>query len=170
MTDDELNDTIHESVDQSIYIEIDWQQYYEDFCEAHGKYPILHNSRLLFPDGWTYSIDDYAGPEWPPPDNPVELARLRLIYYQRRLDIVQEELRNMTTILHNIEDLQRVKSVQLKQTIATFDEATNNIKSETVPISTVLVKKRIEWLSKDVDNCKSTINSLSSIINPLTIS
>lgn len=79
---------------------IDWAQYFRDFCGVHGR-PLAHpdGERVLFPDGWTYSIRSHRGPEWPPPDDPKQRWTLVLTYWRlfrlgvrRELAAAREEL------------------------------------------------------------------------------
>lgn len=75
--------------------DIDWQQYFKDFSAAHGGEPVAHEGRLLFRDGWQYSIeggDAEFHQEFPPPQEVAEQARLQRFYWKRRLWIVKQDL------------------------------------------------------------------------------
>ena len=67
--------------------------YLEAFCWEHGA-PVPHaedTSRLLFSDGWTFDALDPAGPAYPPPSDPMEVKRLRRLYYETRAAVVARE-------------------------------------------------------------------------------
>lgn len=145
-------------------IEIDWEQYFQDFCEKHGKYPIMYKGTYLFPDGWRYSSTDFAGPEWQPPMDEKELAELKLYYYNRRYNIIEQELAATQITLENITNLQRVKDVPLKQRILVHDEESGLVRSEVRTIDTLMIEKRIKWLVEDKNECWRMIDKLRNTI------
>lgn len=63
---------------------VDWREVWLEFCRQHGGSPMFHKGRLLFGDGWQYSASDYRGPAQPPPEDPVALRNLLLVYWKRR--------------------------------------------------------------------------------------
>lgn len=67
----------------AIHSTLDWKAYFHKFVEAHGE-PIRFDGRLLFRDGWGYAMN-HAGPEFPPPDDPKRLKRLRRQYWDKQL-------------------------------------------------------------------------------------
>lgn len=143
----------------ALEIEIDWPQYFRDFCEKHGQYPVLYNSTLLFPDGYRYSASDYQGPEWAPPDDPTELNKLRQKYYSRRLLIVREEHRKMDGWLKDIINLQRNLSCPLSQRVTTKDDE-GKLLIQSYKLDMVVLNKRLEWLAQDIKDCENMLVSL----------
>lgn len=91
---------------------IDWPAYYEDFCHEHHD-PVEYGGRLLFEDGWTYSAFDYAGPEWPPPEDEGKLKGLKIRYWSLRKKIVVAEVQSLQTRLRAVDGLQSGKSLPL---------------------------------------------------------
>lgn len=102
-------------------IELDWEDYFRDFCAAHGR-PIELEGRLVFPDGWTYSATDYEGPEEPPPIGPNDCRALRLKYWKERYRIIRVELMEAWAEQKYLKQLQAVKSIPLKQAHAIPDD------------------------------------------------
>jgi hypothetical protein len=78
--------------------DLQWRPYFLKFCEQHGD-PVTVGPRLLYPDGFQYSSDSYSGPEWQPPDDPEELQRLVLMYWQVRRGGLQERLTQLRRII-----------------------------------------------------------------------
>lgn len=154
-----MDESILSDTTPQISIEIDWEQYFKDFCEAHGKYPVVYSGVLLFPDGYRYSISDYQGPEYAPPSDKKELKTLQLIYWNRRLSIVDKEHKELDTYIRSVEDLQRRKSVPLKQR-QVFKNEDDQIVSKSNVIDLTYIRKRLQWLAKDVDECRKMISEL----------
>src|SRR5262245_41862310 len=70
---------------------VDWRAYFLAFMEVHGKNPVEVNGKLLFPDGWQYSRNNHAGPEYPPPADPDQHRGLRIVYWKKRREIVETQ-------------------------------------------------------------------------------
>jgi hypothetical protein len=139
-----------------IRIEIDWEQYFKDFCELHGKYPVMFDGVLLFPDGWRYSSTDHMGPEYPPPKNPRQLNSLLIVYWERRREIVEVEYRNLRGYIEDIENLQRNRSASLAQTVE-YVNGDGEMMRDTQKLDLGMLRKRLEWLHKDALECHSML-------------
>lgn len=151
-----LYDTIVPPQSTPFEIQIDWEQYFKDFCEAHGKYPVVHDELFLFPDGWRYSTSDYMGPEFPPPTDPEHLCSLQLAYWQRRRQIVRDEFHRVNEILKQVRELTRVKSVPLKQSILSPDD-NGQLLASTTEVDTTLIEHRVTWLLNDLKQCDEKV-------------
>lgn len=140
-------------------VEIDWPRYFRDFCAAHGGNPVAVGGKdsviLLFADGWTHSATDHAGPEWPPPDDPEQLRKLKLLYWQTRRQMVSSELTALERALRGLEQLCSVKStapIHLTVRKLVTDESTGagRIEARSVRAGPDLWKGRIEFLRGDL--------------------
>lgn len=157
------------SSDQSFEIELDWETYFNEFCNKHGKYPVVYGKDkqlLLFPDGWTYSIDSYDGPEFPPPSDPYQLALIQHYYWNRRQRIVKLDLISITSDWNYLKDIQRSKSQSLYQTIQYTNEE-GKIIQENKALDLTQMQKRKEWLENDLKNCKTMVEKYQKTITEL---
>lgn len=155
----ELNGSITEDTnDLAFYqpsIELDWERYFQEFCNAHGKYPVIYGDEelLLFCDGWMYSSTDYAGPEYPPPKDKRQLAELQLYYWKRRLRIVKREHGNLESMIAQLLIAESSRSLPLYQrTEFTGDDGKSVVVSDKLDFT--LVRKRRKWLENDIENCR----------------
>ncbi len=65
-------------------LRLDWFSYWNAFRDAHGGDYVEFEGVLLFRDGARYGKSyDYRGPEQQPPDDPVELKRLKSEYWRK---------------------------------------------------------------------------------------
>ena len=158
MESDSPDDTLLED-GPGLEVELDWEAYFKDFCNAHGKYPVVAGDLLLFPDGWRYSSTDHAGPEYPPPTDPDRLNQLLRSYWLRRYDIVRREYRRVDALYSSLRNLQSGKSVTLKQRVS-FRDDDGQVRTSAEPVNLTLLEKRIEWLNTDVDTCLSKLKEL----------
>ncbi len=141
-------------------IELDWEQYFRTFCEAHGRYPVMYGGMLLFPDGWMYSSTDYEGPEYPPPkDNPTALKALSLHYWQRRYEIVSGQYNELRRIVTGLEQLQLARSSALQQRISYRDDEGKLVNSAT-PLDMDSLSIRLSWLKDDTTQCINKLKAL----------
>lgn len=117
---------------------LDWKAYYRRFSEAHGGNPIVYKGRQLFRDGWTYSLNDYAGPEWPPPADPKELLTLQKVYYYTLWNRAQNELMALRSRYDAIKGLQETKSVPLQQSV--------EVRDNEAPVGKQVSKHTQDWV------------------------
>lgn len=129
---------------------IDWKQYFQDFCELHGGFPMTVGERLAFADGWTYAKNDYRGPEWPPPEDPRELWELIRAYWKLRRRAVRFELFRARETHAGIEEAMRARSAPLTTYSQVVDEETGRATVVRAPLSTDEVRHHIEWLEDDL--------------------
>ncbi len=94
-------------------IELDWPAYYEEFKRAHGD-PIQWKGRLLFRDGWSYSLSDYKGPEYKPPTGQ-RLEDLKLIYWRIYAVLVTRELTQLEATIEGLRYFQTQRDVPLQR-------------------------------------------------------
>lgn len=97
-------------------IKLDWRAYFLKFIEVHGE-PMKVGGRLLFQDGWQYSIDDYQGPEYPPPVGRGQLCRLQLTYWENRRDRLAVEVLSLTGRIGALKGWQHGRSLPLQQRV-----------------------------------------------------
>jgi hypothetical protein len=99
-----------------------WQLYFYEFCEKHGR-PMQLWGVQVFPDGFTYSATDYAGPEWRPPNDPHELRKLLLGYWSKLASLCKIELKKAERELANIELTQAERAAPLQHEWGEWDAA-----------------------------------------------
>ena len=116
----------------SLQIKLDWKAYFRIFCDTHGGFPMPDRGRLLFPDGWTYSNTDYAGPEWPPSENEEERLKVVIRYWVLRKKLVREEYSLRVSILESLVSTVATHSCPLQRTTQGFMESDSG---ERIPIS-----------------------------------
>lgn len=137
----------------SIDIDIDWVQYFKDFCEVHGKYFVVYESDwLLFQDGYRYSAQNYEGPEIPPPTDPAQLIQIQVFYWERRRRIVRLEHRRVVNYKRELEELQSVKSAPLSRRV-TFRDDDGKIVNSNTRLDLSILERRIRWLESDIQEC-----------------
>jgi len=124
---------------------IDWKAYYQRFREEHG-HGVEYKDRVLFADGWMYSLTDYKGPEYHPPNDVQQLRHLQLNYWTIRLKIVSDEHNGLKIKLEGLRRLQEKKSIPIE------DEETDFIPD---------VQGRFDWLTADIEFCNEHIQDLS---------
>lgn len=137
---------------------LDWRAYFEAFCEAHGKWPVMWGHRLLFQDGWTYAATSHQGPEWPPPSDKFQLQALKRIYWTRRRMIVSAELEELRETLTDWRQAQAMRAVPLKQSRVEKDEEGRRVVVEDLDFKGMQL--RIDWLRKDVEECDEKLKGL----------
>lgn len=136
---------------QAPQVELDWVAYYERFKEIHGD-PVKWRGRLLFRDGWTYSSTDYAGPEWPPPTDAIELMRMRRAYWVLRKRVILVELEQAKAMAEGLRLLQLAKSAPLQQRIQTVDENGQAV-TTSIEVESRYGADRVEWLRGLLAEC-----------------
>lgn len=142
-------------------IKIDWRLYFREFCEQHGKYPLLIDGRLFFPDGWSYSASNYEGPEYPPSKVPDTLRRVLLAYWKRRKKIVNHEVSIVKDRIEDLRNLQSVKSLPLQQVVRYYDVEANKYITQRLGIDIESLHSRLAWLLKDYEECTKELERVS---------
>jgi hypothetical protein len=158
--------------EQPFSIKLNWKAYYKAFVEVHGE-PLIYGGRQLFPDGWGYSLSDYAGPEWPPPTEPLELAKLQICYWKRRLAIAMLERRNRQADLDNLVQMQAARPIPLVHTVTLRDDEGRIVVNDkgrpersnyTLDVGLQGLQYRLDWLDEDIQRCRERLAELSPII------
>lgn len=145
-----------------VHVEVDWKAYFEAFREAHGKFPLYYRGKLLFPDGWSYSATDYAGPEWPPPEDPVAAKNLRRMYWRLRRNAVRQEIPPARLQIEQIKQLIATHSVVPLKRVTYWDreggkDGAGTYVSEVRPVSLDDALARLAWLEDDLALCELKI-------------
>lgn len=142
---------------QPLEIQLDWEAYFIEFCNKHGKYPVVYGKEkqlLLFPDGWTYDAINYEGPEYPPPKDKYQLARLQFYYWSRRYRIVKLELITVESDLNYLTDIERSKSLPLQQVIE-YQTEDGKVNRNSQQLDLTALRQRKTWLEGDKRNSKT---------------
>ena len=164
----DTTDALYQNNLQTTDVEIDWEEYFKEFCKAHGQYPILYNDvDLLFHDGWRYSASNYEGPEYPPPTDKTELNYLLLVYWKRRYQIVKLEYDGLEYSIAQLKEIQRHKDRPLYQRVTYQDDTGKQVTtSQRLDLDTL--NKRLNWLKLDKDRCSKQIDNIESDIKEYT--
>ena len=141
---------------------LDWRAYFLAFCQFHGE-PVEHNGRLLFADGWTYSLTDHSGPEWPPPEDLRELDILVTTYYlilERSLRVTLDKL---IAARKSFDTVALSKSMPLQQ--VAFEEyerdGETRVRKAAKQLDTGSLDARIEWMRQDLAECQERLKELA---------
>lgn len=138
---------------------LDWRAYFEAFKAEHGI-PLTHRGRLLFPDGWTYSATDYAGPEWPPPEDERELVKLLLAYAVLRQQAVRAELVDARSRRDGALAASATRAVPLMVRTYYRDPETGTVASRTGPLDMTALEERVRWLESDLEMSNENVRRL----------
>lgn len=131
-------------------VTLDWKAYYKKFAEAHGGSPVVYKGRQYFRDGWSYALEDYAGPEWPPPEDKKVLLTIQRIYWYIRWNRARNELMLLRGRYDNLKGLQDNKSVPLQQVVVSKDAETKKISREVSDWSPAIFEHTIKFLEFEV--------------------
>lgn len=146
-------------------IKLDWHAYFQGFCEQHGK-PVNWRGRLLFPDGWTYSRTEYRGPEWPPPEDEVELAEMRKDYWQLRVQKAEDDLKEVRRLYENLKEQQEVRSAPLKYGTRFYDEESQGFRRGVSDVNLPAIRDEVTLLEQEVEECKTQLTTASERVRP----
>lgn len=144
-------------------LEVAWDDYFKDFCDRHGKFPLMFQGRLLFEDGWMYSAVDHKGPKWPPPEDERERHRLMRSYWKMRRNAIKRELPGAEALLSQIEELiEYADDVPIKHRVrfvGANERGESAWQKEERPLSEYAagLRQRIEWLKVDLALCDMKI-------------
>ena len=140
-------------------VELDWAEYFRGFCRIHGD-PLTLDGRLVFPDGWSYSCTSHAGPEYPPPANPLDRALLQRTYWTLRKRINQVEAEELRKDVEALARLDAAKSAPLVQFYPFQGEDGKwKMGSRVVDLNAFL--GRLRWLEDDVRLAEDELKKLN---------
>lgn len=139
-----------------------WPAYYKTFSRAHGDNPVEVGNRILFRDVWMYAMD-YAGPEWPPPADPIELLKLQREYWKRRRDKLKSRRDAMAASLQSLVELQQGKSLPLQHSVAQTviqDDGSHLMVAMPEEINWDTLRLQIKELNEDLLECERELAAL----------
>ena len=142
---------------QPFHIELDWMEYWKEYQRQHGE-PVVFRGRFLFEDGRTYAMDP-TGPEWLPPEDPVENLEFRTYYAKERLRMVLHDEKLIESYVRGIEQLQKSKSVTLQQK-SRYKNHEDRWVNESGPVDLSDLKGRLLWLKNDIMDCEKRLAAL----------
>lgn len=145
---------------EAIKVKLDWTAYLREFEAVHGE-PVVYRGRLLYRDGWTYSMSDTAGPEWPPPKEREKLLELKKAYWNLRQNQAKSRLIDVEWQLNGLEELQRAKSVRLQVIGKIWDEKLERNVNGTVGWSSYQLNDRILMLRNVIAECETNLKFLA---------
>ena len=128
-----------------VSVQIDWEAYFKDFCKAHGE-PEQYGGRLIFPDGWSYGLQDYVGPEWPPPKEERELLRVQTIYWSLRVSRLKIQFSTLQQLIESRREILEHRSLPIKCKQTSVDDSSGKVNYITTPLETRTLKLRLEGL------------------------
>lgn len=133
----------------AIKLTLDWPAYFRQFSETHMGTPVIYHGRQLFQDGWMYSASDYAGPEWPPPDDPMELKELIKAYWLIRVRKTRQVYKSLKENLDNLQAMQRARGVPL-QAIVVYTDSENKRKTDRVPVDYAMLRQELAFVAQEL--------------------
>ena len=141
---------------------IDWEGYFENFCEVHGPDPITDPSRnyLLFQDGWRYHSTRPSGPEFPPDDESHAVA-LKKQYWTLRIGKAERELEYLKARISTLRNLQDSLSATIPVHTTIYDEGLGREVHVSRPVDFDLLEARVTWLERDLQDAAFKIKELS---------
>lgn len=145
----------------------DWRAYFLDFCQRHGGDPVEAEGRLLFRDGWGYAHNNYRGPEYPPPNSLDELARLQLVYWRRRREILVRKRDKLMYDMESLAQAQQVRSAPIPvKGIQTVQDDTGRLML--VPTALTVqwqdLKLELQSVVDDVDAATRNVQELEGLV------
>jgi hypothetical protein len=156
----------------SARIRLSWKSYYEQFKALHGQ-PVLwmkddaiySNGLLLFQDGWTYSTESYAGPEYPPPPKESEdLRRLKVIYWTLKLGVLRSMRAGVDRQLTSLRSLQASRAMPLRYTIPRGNGVQSSedgtVKADADKLDLTAMGARLDLIDLDIEDCKAKLEEL----------
>lgn len=134
-------------------IRFDWKAYFNSFCDMHGLFPMEWKGRLLFPDGWTYSISSESGPEYPPPSTELALLELKRQYWILRKQITASELKFRQQALVDVKHAMETHTATLFHTWTTFNSELKTKETHSEAIDIAAMERGVFEIQKDLDEC-----------------
>lgn len=139
-------------------VRLDWHAYFECFSAAHGGDPVPYQGRLLFRDGWMYSANDLAGPEWAAPKGRRDLDELVTAYWRSRLAMVEQERDELVRLVGNLRAFQETKSAPLQEVLEYWDTDQGRRTIERADLDFEALEERVDWLEVDIKECARQLN------------
>lgn len=140
-------------------IKLNWRAYFQEFDQAHGGDPVVYGGRLLYPDGWRYALKDYAGPEWPPPEDEEELARLQYAYWGLHKQRLQQYLASRTRLVEGLRRLQ-VNKDQPLQHIASYLGEDGRMQNRIQALDLDDLETELAWGQQVLNDCETELQKL----------
>lgn len=140
-------------------VRLDWRAYFNRFCNDHGGFPVLVRGRLLFRDGWIYSSTDYAGPEWPPPEDAEELLDLKTEYWSLRREALLAIHRRIYSEVESLTAAQASKSSPLQHSFSYRDDD-GQVSRGTADLDISAVRVKMDWVADDIKECDEHLRGL----------
>jgi hypothetical protein len=139
---------------------LDWDQYYENFFDAHGGDPIKIGVDLLFRDGWRYNLN-IEGSETPPPKDVAEQLALKRCYWTFRINILSQEARERIAELKKFITIQEGHCCVLQQTEMTTEGGVIILKGQSTDLPLRRLASEVEALLNDIDAAKQALQSVA---------
>jgi len=145
--------------DLTNFVEFDWDTYFQDFDQYHGGDPVVYGeTRLLYRDGWMYSLTDSAGPEWKPAKE--EKVKFQIEYWETRKAETRKEYQWLQQRLKALSSFQEARSLPLKVFTYVQNEETGQKRRETIDLNLDMIQERIYWLYQNEEECIEMLNEL----------
>ncbi len=138
-------------------VQLDFKAYFLEFCKVHGE-PVEYTGRLLYPDGWGYSLTEYEGPEFHPPLDNRELDILILNYWLIRRSNLHTLLLKCEHELKQLVDMQASHSLPLQQ-IVRIQEG-DRTRKHYKPLTTNTLEQKIDWIRLDLVECDKRLKEI----------
>lgn len=98
-------------------VQLDWRAYFYRFMEVHGEPVVYQEDKLLFSDGWQYTIRDYQGPEYPPPSDSKKLCSLKREYWELLQAKLKREYQKLKRQVKTLQEWQSQRDLPLQRRI-----------------------------------------------------
>lgn len=134
-------------------VQIDWKEYFLEFDRQHGGNPVRYKTLLLYQDGWRYSSNDHAGPEYPPPTDPVFLQKLISRYWWIHSARLKRDAVELEEFIQRMKNLQATKSLPLLQ-IRSVQDADGNWSRDTVPLNMDALQQNLALLQEELSRAE----------------
>lgn len=131
----------------------DWKAYFINFCAINGGDPIEYNGRWLFRTGWTYAFKDHKGPEWPPPEDPKELRKLQVYYWNQREKQLVNIRKKLVTRYHSLKQFSKIKSIPLQVKTKVWNDFEERYVYDSVELNFRDLENEIRMITNEIEEC-----------------